>query len=117
MPDAAMRSRNGAVQEMSLTLKKIALAVVRELLQRRRIDLLVKSPVRAQWSAVPSAAWRQNVLTNTAAGEMPNLHLRAGAHTLTVRALDPGAILSRFELAFAGAQRAYGPVPETRISQ
>jgi hypothetical protein len=32
-----------------------------------------------------------------------------------VYALDPGVILDRFEIAFTGAPRAYGPVPETRV--
>ena len=40
-----------------------------------------------------------------------------GAHTLTVHALDPGVILDRFEVAFTGAARADGPVPETKIVQ
>jgi hypothetical protein len=62
-----------------------------------------------------SATWKQNVLTNTAVGEINNLRLKPGAHELTVYALDPGVILDRYEIAFAGAPRAYDPVPETRI--
>ena len=62
-----------------------------------------------------SATWKQNVLTNTAVGEISNLRLKPGAHTLTVWALDPGVVLDRYEIAFAGAPRAYDPVPETRI--
>lgn len=62
-----------------------------------------------------SATWKQNVLTNTAIGELNNLRLKPGAHELTVYALDPGVILDRYEIAFAGAPRAYDPVPETRI--
>ncbi|HZZ56586.1 MAG TPA: hypothetical protein VFE31_02060 [Opitutaceae bacterium] len=46
---------------------------------------------------------------------LSDLRLKPGAHTLTVYALDPGVILDRFEIDFAGAQRAYGAVPETRI--
>jgi hypothetical protein len=38
------------------------------------------------------------------------------AHTLTVYALDAGVTLDRFEIAFTGAPRADGPVPETRIT-
>ncbi len=64
-----------------------------------------------------SAAWRQNVLTNTAVGVINNLVLKPGAHTLTVWALDPGLILDRYEIDFDGAPRAYGPVQETRIVQ
>ena len=62
-----------------------------------------------------SATWKQNVLTNTAVGEINNLRLKPGAHELTVYALDPGVILDRYEISFAGAPRAYDPVPETRI--
>jgi hypothetical protein len=62
-----------------------------------------------------SATWKQNVLTNAAVGEINNLRLKPGAHTLTVWALDPGVVLDRYEIAFAGAPRAYDPVPETRI--
>ena len=42
---------------------------------------------------------------------------RSRARTLTVHALDPGVILDRFEVAFTGAARADGPVPETKIVQ
>ena len=66
-------------------------------------------------TAESSAQWRQNVLTNTAIGTIGDLDLKSGAHELKVFALDPGLILDRFEIAFAGAARAYGPVPETRI--
>ena len=62
-----------------------------------------------------SAAWRQNVLTNSAVGTLGNLRLAAGAHSLTIYALDPGVTLDRFEMAFDGAPKAYDPVPETRI--
>ena len=64
-----------------------------------------------------SQEWRHNVLTNSAVGEINNLRLAPGAHTLKVFALDPGVILDRFEIDFAGAQQAYGAVPETRIAQ
>jgi Gylcosyl hydrolase family 115 C-terminal domain len=60
-------------------------------------------------------AWRQHVLTNTAIATVHGLELTPGAHTLTVYGLDPGLILDRIEIDFAGAPRAYGPVPETRI--
>jgi hypothetical protein len=61
-----------------------------------------------------SSAWREHVLTNKAVERLSDLRLAAGAHTLTVYALDPGVTLDRFEIAFTGAPRAYGPVPETR---
>lgn len=64
-----------------------------------------------------SQAWRQHVLTNKAIESLPDLRLAPGAHTLTVYALDPGVTLDRFEVAFTGAPRAYGPVPETRIGR
>jgi hypothetical protein len=64
-----------------------------------------------------SQEWRHNVLTNEAIGRIGNLRLAAGAHELKVTALDPGLILDRFEIAFTGAQQAYGPVPETRIAK
>jgi hypothetical protein len=63
-----------------------------------------------------SAAWRQNVLTNSAVGTVGDLRHAAGPHTLKVTALDPGIVLDRFEIAFDGAPRAYDPVPETRIA-
>jgi hypothetical protein len=61
--------------------------------------------------------WRQHVLANTAVAKLHDLHLKPGAHTLTITALDPGLTLDRIEIAFDGAPSAYGPVPETRISQ
>ncbi|HEY4941716.1 MAG TPA: glycosyl hydrolase 115 family protein [Rhizomicrobium sp.] len=64
-----------------------------------------------------SATWKQNVLSNEAIGEINNLRLKPGAHEMTVFALDPGVILDRFEIAFAGAPRAYDPVLETRIAK
>jgi hypothetical protein len=64
-----------------------------------------------------SQEWRHNVLTNSAVGEINNLRLASGAHTLKAFALDPGVILDRFEIDFTGAQQAYGPVPETRIAR
>ena len=61
--------------------------------------------------------WRQHVLTNAAVAEVHGLDFKPGAHTLTVYGLDPGLILDRIEIAFDGAPRAYGPVPETRMQQ
>ncbi len=62
-----------------------------------------------------SEAWRQHVLSNQAIERLADLRLAPGAHTLRVFALDPGVTLDRFEIAFTGAARAYGPVPETRV--
>lgn len=62
-----------------------------------------------------SAAWREHALSNKAIQKVSDLRLAAGAHTLSVYALDPGVALDRFEVAFTGAPRAYGPVPETRV--
>ena len=61
-------------------------------------------------------AWRQHVLSNSAVAVVHDLAFKPGAHTLTIYALDPGLTLDRFEIDFDGAPRAYGPVPETRIS-
>lgn len=46
--------------------------------------------------------------------KLPGLRLVAGTHTLTIYGLDPGVTLDWFEIAFTGAPRAYGPVPETK---
>jgi len=62
-----------------------------------------------------AATWRENVMTNTAVAEIPNLTLKPGRHTLAVYVLDPGVTLDRFEVAFKGSSPAYGPIPETRV--
>ena len=61
------------------------------------------------------AKWRQNVLDNAAVVELPDVPLKPGSHILEVHALEPGVTLDRFEIRFAGAAQAYGPIPETRI--
>ena len=61
------------------------------------------------------AKWRQNVLDNEAVVALHDVPIAPGRHTLTVTALDPGVILDRLEIDFAGSPHAYGPVPETRI--
>ncbi len=56
---------------------------------------------------------------HTANPEAPQERTRlgsAGAHPLTVHALDPGVTLDRFEIALNGAAPAYRPMPETRIT-
>jgi hypothetical protein len=62
-----------------------------------------------------SQRWQAHVLANTAIETVPGLKLTAGAHRVTVIALDPGFTLDRLEVAFEGAAKAYGAVPETRI--
>lgn len=64
-----------------------------------------------------SQQWRQNVFRNAAVARVGNLKLMPGAHELKITALDPGLVLDRFEIAFAGAKQAYLPVPETRIAR
>jgi hypothetical protein len=66
-------------------------------------------------SAEFSETWRRNVLSNTAIGTIRNLRLSKGAHELSLVALDPGVVLDRIQLSFAGANEAYGAVPETRV--
>jgi Glycosyl hydrolase family 115/Gylcosyl hydrolase family 115 C-terminal domain len=61
-------------------------------------------------------AWRRHVLSNSAVATLHDLSFKPGAHTIAVYALDPGLVLDRLEIAFDGAPKAYGPVPETRIS-
>ena len=61
------------------------------------------------------AKWRQHVLDNEAVVTLHDVPIAPGSHTLTVTALDPGVVLDRIEIGFAGASRAYGPVPETRV--
>ena len=63
------------------------------------------------------AKWRQNVLDNQAVVALHDVPIAPGSHTLTVTALDPGVTLDRFEIDFAGASRAYGPIPETRVQR
>jgi hypothetical protein len=64
-----------------------------------------------------SARWLERVQSNAAIETVQGLKLKAGAHTVTIHALDPGFALDRLELAFVGAARAYGPVPETRVGR
>jgi hypothetical protein len=63
------------------------------------------------------AKWRENVLDNAAVVAIHDVPLKPGAHVLTVAALDPGVTLDRFEIRFAGAADAYGPLPETRVER
>jgi hypothetical protein len=62
-----------------------------------------------------SQRWQAHVQSNTAVESIPNVALAAGVHQVTVYALDPGVTLDRLEVAFAGAPKSYGAVPETRI--
>jgi hypothetical protein len=67
-------------------------------------------------TAYYGAAWRENVLTNTAVAELHDVPLKPGSHRLDVYALDPGVTLDRFEIRFSGAGRAYDRIPETRLN-
>ena len=94
------------------------LPVTRENGMRAAVSIDGGPPTVLDFSAAEfTEVWRQHVLTNTAVGEVHGLAFAPGAHTLTVYGLDPGLILDRMEIAFDGAPRAYGPVPETRIKQ
>lgn len=62
-----------------------------------------------------AATWRENVMSNTAVVEIPNMPLQPGRHVLRAYALDPGVTLDRFEIVFKGASPAYGPIPETQV--
>lgn len=48
------------------------------------------------------------MLSNTALRTLSLENVAAGRHVLRVRALDPGFILDRLELAFDGAPQFYG---------
>lgn len=63
------------------------------------------------------AKWRQHVLDNAAVVTLHDVPIAPGNHMLTITALDPGVTLDRFEIDFAGASQAYGPVQETRIQK
>lgn len=63
------------------------------------------------------ARWRQNVLDNAAVVALHDVPIAPGSHTLTITALDPGVILDRIEIDFAGASHGYDPIPETRIQK
>ena len=64
-----------------------------------------------------SARWLERVQSNAAVETVQNLRLTPGSHVVTIQALDPGFTLDRLELAFVGAARPYGPVPETRVGR
>ena len=64
-----------------------------------------------------SGRWLERVQSNAAVETVQNLKLKPGPHVVTIHALDPGFTLDRLELVFAGAARAYGPVPETRVKR
>jgi hypothetical protein len=63
-----------------------------------------------------SETWRRNVLSNTAIGTIKLPRLSKGPHELSLVALDPGVVLDRIQISFAGANEAYGAIPETRIA-
>jgi len=55
-----------------------------------------------------SDEWKANVLSNTVLRTLSLENVAAGRHVLRVRALDPGFVLDRLELAFDGAPQFYG---------
>jgi len=102
------------------TLKVIALPILPVTSENRmRVAVQVDDgPVQVLDFTAPefSGRWLERVQTNAAIETVQSLKLKPGAHVVSVRALDPGFALDRLELAFFGAAKAYGPVPETRIA-
>jgi hypothetical protein len=60
--------------------------------------------------------WKLNVLRNSAQSKFQLQSIEKGKHTLKVYMIDPGVILDRITLDLGGLQKAYGIIPETRIS-
>jgi hypothetical protein len=58
-----------------------------------------------------SDTWKQNVLSNSAVGELEILNLGRGVHTIKVYALDPAIVADRFEILFEGAPQRYARPP------
>jgi len=62
-----------------------------------------------------SQRWQGHVLSNTSVETIDRVALSAGVHQITAYALDPGMTLDRLEVAFVGAAKADGAIPETRV--
>jgi hypothetical protein len=108
------------VQGEKATLSVIALPILpvtTENFMRAAVSIDGSAPVVLDFAAAEfTERWRQHVLTNAAVEKLHGLMFKPGVHSLTVTALDPGLVLDRIEISFDGASRAYGPVPETRIT-
>ena len=63
-----------------------------------------------------SEVWKLNVLRNSAQSKFKTQLIQQGKHTLKIYAIDPGVILDRITIDLGGLQKAYGVIPETRIS-
>ena len=63
-----------------------------------------------------SEVWKQNVLRNSAQSKFQTQFIEKGKHTLKIYMIDPGVILDRITINLGGMQKAYGIIPETRIS-
>ena len=108
-PGRALSFRDGETGDDPATLRVMALPVLpvtSDNGMRVAVSLDGGTPVILDLKTAEfSATWKQNVLTNTAVGEINNLRLKPGAHELTIYALDPGVILDRYEIAFRPARR------------
>ncbi len=58
-----------------------------------------------------SEMWKQGVLSNSAARDIPLPRLAAGAHRVRLYALDPGFLLDRVDVRLDGAPDYYGAPP------
>jgi hypothetical protein len=58
-----------------------------------------------------SDEWKNNVLTNAAKRSIRLAAPAAGAHTLAIRAIDPGFVLDRIDVKDEDAPDYYGPPP------
>ncbi|MES2332521.1 MAG: glycosyl hydrolase 115 family protein [Bacteroidota bacterium] len=63
-----------------------------------------------------SEEWKQNVLRNRAERKIDMLHLNAGKHTLKIYCIDPGVIVDEIRIDLGGLKKAYGVIPETRMT-
>ena len=65
-----------------------------------------------------SDVWRNNVLTNTATGDLPFKRLSAGPHELRLYPLDPGVMIDRIDINLDRAPAHYGAMrPDTDTAQ
>lgn len=64
-----------------------------------------------------SEEWKQNVLRNSAIREVMLPKMKAGKHTLTIFAIDPGVILDRILIGFGNRAPHYDLIAETLKNQ